>query len=49
MASSILTPHNGCNTTDAQNFAEFEFGLEREPYDNYTAPRTNLHPQGVRN
>ena len=42
------TTHNSIwsNTTDAKSLAELEFGLTGGPYDNYTAPRTNLHTQG---
>ena len=35
------------SNTDAWNLAELEFGLTRDPYDNYTGPMTNLHPHGT--
>ena len=47
MASSTLTPHNGYDLRPLRHgtWQNLISGLEREPYDNYTATRINQHPQ----
>ena len=50
MASSILTPHISCDLTLPMRGTQQNWNLvsQKVSYDNYTAPRTNLHPQGFR-
>ena len=45
MAISILTPHDCCDLTPPKRGTKLKFGLERGPYNTYTAPRINPHPQ----
>ena len=47
-ASSILTPHNSCDLTPPMCGTQQNWNSvwQEGPLDNYTAPRTNPHPQG---